>query len=173
MANQQVADLKAKLEKAKDATQTAQVTANALEQKFYDLRVKETEAHLADELVGVCRDYCLKVWTETLNLIEVPAASEWRRAENVYCPEDLQEAPEAPLGPEIDAAPATIALEQLPITQASLPTSETSKMPGRLVTKARGWRWPRAKGLPRVELGQRLKARGLVKVKRSPKLNLC
>ena len=43
----------------------------------------------------------------------------------------------------------------------------------RLVIKARGWRWPRARRLPRVELGQRLGTKGLVTAKRSPKLNLC
>ena len=46
--------------------------------------MKETEVCLTDELAGVCRDYCLKVWTEALNLTEVPTALEWRRAENVY-----------------------------------------------------------------------------------------
>ena len=55
-------------------------------QKFYDLGVQETEARLIDELVEVCRDYCLEVWTEALNLARVPVALEWRRAENVYYP---------------------------------------------------------------------------------------
>ena len=73
--------------------------------------MKETEVCLTDELAGVCRDYCLKVWIEALNLTEVPAALEWRRAENVYYPPDLQEAPKAPSGPKIDAAPAITALE--------------------------------------------------------------
>ena len=36
-ANQQVVDLKAKLEKAKEATRAAQAVADASEQKFYDL----------------------------------------------------------------------------------------------------------------------------------------
>ena len=66
-------DLKAELEKAKKATRVAQAAADASEQKFYDLGMQETEAHLNDELAGVCRDYCLEVWTETLNLAEVPA----------------------------------------------------------------------------------------------------
>ena len=81
--------MKAELEKAKDVAQTAQVTANALEHKFYDLGVKETEARLANELARVCRDFCLEVWTEASNLTEVPAALEWRKAENVYCLKDL------------------------------------------------------------------------------------
>jgi len=89
-------------------------------------------------LEGVYRDYCLEVWTEALKLTRVPATLEWRRAENVYYPQDLREAPEAPLGLEIDVAPATTALEQLPITQASLTPLRPPKGLARLVTKARG-----------------------------------
>lgn len=85
-ANQQVVDLKAELEKAKEVARAAQDAANALKQKFYDLGVQETETRLTDELVGVCRDYCLEVWTEALNLAGVPATSVWRRAKNVYYP---------------------------------------------------------------------------------------
>ena len=76
--------MKAELEKAKEATR-----GEILEQKFYDLRAKENEVCLTDKLARVCRDYCLEVWTEALNLTGVPAILEWRRAENVYCPQDL------------------------------------------------------------------------------------
>lgn len=41
---------------------------DASEQKFYDLRVQEIEARLTKELARVCRNYCLEVWTEALNL---------------------------------------------------------------------------------------------------------
>ena len=84
-ANQQVVEL----EKAKEATWAAQVVADALGQKFYDLRVQETEARLTEELAGFCMDYCQKVSIEALNLVKVPTALEWRRVENVYCPQDL------------------------------------------------------------------------------------
>lgn len=67
--------MKAVLEKAKEAAQAAQVAAEASKYKFYGLGAKETEVCLADKLVGVCRDYCLKVWTEALNLTKVPATS--------------------------------------------------------------------------------------------------
>lgn len=89
MANQQVADLKAELEKAKEATRAAQVATDAAKQKFYNLEVQEAEACLTNELTEVCRDYFLEVWTEALNLAGVPATSEWKRAENVYYPQDL------------------------------------------------------------------------------------
>ena len=39
MAKQEVVDLKAELKKAKEATWVAKETADASEQKFYDLRV--------------------------------------------------------------------------------------------------------------------------------------
>ena len=44
---------------------------------------------LADELAGVCKDYCLEVWTKALNTAGVPANSKWRKTESVYYPEDL------------------------------------------------------------------------------------
>ena len=93
--NQQFETMKAKLEKTKEAAQAA---VDASEQKFYDLGVKETEVFLTDKLVEDCRDYCLKVWTEALILTRVPVASEWKKAENVYYPQDLRETPEADRG---------------------------------------------------------------------------
>ena len=78
--------------------------------------MQEIEAHLTDELVGVCRDYCLEVWIEALNLAGAPATSEWRKVENVYYPGDLREAPEAASGLRTDVAPTTTAPELLPTT---------------------------------------------------------
>lgn len=76
MAKQEVMDLKAELERAKEAAWFATATANASEQKFYDLKVQETEARLIKELAEVCKEYCQEVWIEALNLAEVPATSE-------------------------------------------------------------------------------------------------
>ena len=137
-AKQQVVDLKAELEKDKEAAQVAQAAADATGQQFYDLGMQEIEAHLTDELVGVCRDYCLEVWIEALNLAGAPATSEWRKVENVYYPEDLREAPEAASGLRTDAAPTTTAPELLPTTQASLPPLETSKGPGKASDQGQG-----------------------------------
>ena len=50
--------MKAKLEKAKEATRMAKATAEALEQKGYNLGVQETEVCLIEELFGVCMEYC-------------------------------------------------------------------------------------------------------------------
>ena len=111
MAKQQILDLKAKLEKAKEGARVAKAAMEALEQRFYNLGVQETNARLTEELAGVCREYCQKVWVEALNLAGVLAASNWRRAENIYYHENLREAPATLLGPEADAAPVAIALE--------------------------------------------------------------
>ena len=78
------------------------------------------------------------MWTEVLNLVGVPAALKWRRAENIYYPPDLQEAPAALLGPEVDAAFATTAPEQLPSTQASLPPLETFEGPNKAGDQGQG-----------------------------------
>ena len=100
------------------------------------------------------------MWTKALNLAGVPAASEWRRTENVYYPPDLQEAPTTLLGPEANVAPTTTALEQLPNIQASLPPP---KGLARLVTKASRWKWPRAR---KLKLYQRLRAQRLTEVRK-------
>ena len=51
--------------------------------------MQETEARLTEELARVCREYYLLVWTEALNVVRAPADLKWRRAENVFYPEDL------------------------------------------------------------------------------------
>ena len=53
---QEVMDLKAELEKAKEAAWVAKATADTSKQKFYDLGVQETKACLTEELTEVCRD---------------------------------------------------------------------------------------------------------------------
>ena len=72
---QQVLDLKAELEKAKEATRVAKEVAKASEQKSYILRVQETEVHLTEELAEVCKDNCQEMWTEAFNLARVLVAS--------------------------------------------------------------------------------------------------
>jgi len=151
---QQVADLKAELRKAKEAARTAKEVAKA--QASYDLGVQETEVHLVEELVEVCRDYYWKVWAETLNLAGVPATSGWRKAENIYYPPNIHEVP-ATL--PLPTAPASTSSEQPSITQALFLLLRSPKSLARLVTKVKGLRWLRVKGLARVVLGQRIRAR--------------
>lgn len=90
-----MADLKAELAKAKEAAQEAQAATDATRKKFYDLGVQEIEARLTNKLAEVCRDYCLEVWTNALNVAKVPVNSEWRKTENVYYPTDIREVPTA------------------------------------------------------------------------------
>ena len=86
---QQVLELKAELQRAKEAARMAKEVAEALEQASYNRGVQETEIRLAE----VYRDYYKEVWIEVLNLTGVPATSEWRNAENIFYPEDICEVP--------------------------------------------------------------------------------
>ena len=83
--------MKDELGKAKEAAQTAKEVAKASKQASYDLGVQETEVHLAEELAEVYKNYCQEVWAEALNLVGAPAASEWRKAENIYYPPNIRE----------------------------------------------------------------------------------
>ena len=51
------------------------------------------EARLAEEVAGVCRDYCIETWVEALNRVGVLADSELRRVENIFLIEDIWEVP--------------------------------------------------------------------------------
>ena len=73
---QLVLDLKAELQKSKEATWVAKEVSEAAETASYERGVQETEIRLADELAEVCRDYCKEVWAEALNQAGVPATSE-------------------------------------------------------------------------------------------------
>ena len=68
---------------------------NTVRQKFYNLRVQETEARLIKESARVCREYCPEVWIEALNVVGALANSKWRKSENFYFPENLREVVEA------------------------------------------------------------------------------
>ena len=52
-----------------------------VEQTAYDLRKKETKAHLMSLIITVCRGFCLRTWTEALNVVVVDQCSELRNAE--------------------------------------------------------------------------------------------
>lgn len=55
-----------------------------VEQAAYNLGQKETEAHLKSQILTVCRGFCLKTWTETLNAVGVDQSSELRNLEKVF-----------------------------------------------------------------------------------------
>ena len=113
-----------------------------------------------EELVEVCRDYCWKVWAETLNLVGVPATSGCRKAENIYYPPNIHKVPVALLPP---TAPASTSSEQPSITQASLPPPEVPKGLGKASDQSQGVEVAKGKeaGQGRVRLRIRAKARKL------------
>lgn len=78
-------DLRVELKKAQEAAKVAK------ERESFELGVQETEIRLMEELAEVCRDYWWEVWTKALNLAGVPTTLEWRKAENVYFPQDIHE----------------------------------------------------------------------------------
>ena len=85
--------MEVELGKANEAARTAKEAAKASELASYDLGVQETEVRLAEELAEVCKDYFQEVWAETINLAGVLAASEWRKAKNIYYPAVIREVP--------------------------------------------------------------------------------
>ena len=95
--------------------------AEAAETASYESGVLDTETRLAEEVAGVCRDYCTEVWAEAFNQARVPATSELRSAENIFFPEDIREVP-AMLPPLAVLTPPPP--EQLPSIQASSPNAE-------------------------------------------------
>ena len=82
IAREQIEAQKKELEKKEEAL--AQT-----EQSGYDTGVKEIEDILKAQVTGVCRSYCLQVWTEALNLAGVGASSDLSKTENVFYPPTL------------------------------------------------------------------------------------
>ena len=95
--------------------------AEAAETTSYESGVLDTKTQLAEEVAGVCRDYCTEVWAEALNRARVPATSELRSAENIFFPEDIREVP-VTLPPLAVLTPPPP--EQLPSIQAFSPDAE-------------------------------------------------
>ena len=59
---QYVLDLKAELQRAKDAAHMAREAAEVAMKASYERGVHDTEAQLFEEVVVVCRDYCTESW---------------------------------------------------------------------------------------------------------------
>ena len=83
----------------------------------------DTETQLAEEIAGVCRDYCTEVWAEALNRARVPADFELRKAGNTFFLEDIWEVPSTLLPLAADLLPL---LEQPSTIQAPSPDIEVS-----------------------------------------------
>ena len=106
----------------------AKEASEAMETASYERGVLETETRLAEEMAGVCRDYCVEIWVEALNWAGVPVDSELRRAENIFFLEDIREVPGTLPPPIANPLPP---LEQLSTIQAPSPSAEVSIGPGK------------------------------------------
>ena len=76
-------------------------------------------------------------------MASVPAASEWRKAENIYYPADICEVPTVLPSP---AALAPTSSEQSSITQTSLPPTEVFKGPDKVGDQGQGVEMAKGKG---------------------------
>ena len=94
---QQVLDLKTELQKvknaAKEAAWVAKEATEAAKRASYERKVEDTENRLAEEVAGMCRNYCTETWIKALNSAGVPVDSELRKAESIFFLEHIQEAP--------------------------------------------------------------------------------
>ena len=116
---QNVLDLKAKLQKAKNATQVAREAVEAAMAASSECGVLDTKTRLVEEVAAVCRDYCTESWRVAMDRAGVPIDFELRRAESIFFPEDIREIP--------GMVPPS---EQLSTTQAPHPDAEISKGAG-------------------------------------------
>ena len=84
-----ILDLKAELQKFKDAARVAREATEVAKTASYERGVLDTKTRLVEEVAGVCRDYCTEVWAEALNRERVPTTFKLRSAENIFFPEDI------------------------------------------------------------------------------------
>ena len=79
-----VLNLKAELQKVKEAARVAKEAAEAAVSASYDRGVAETETCLAEEVVVVCRDYVTESWGVAMDRAGVPTDFKLRRLENIF-----------------------------------------------------------------------------------------
>ena len=86
---QTVLDLKAELQKAREAARVAREATEAEVKASYERGVQDSKARLLEEVVVVCRDYCTESWGVAMDRAGVPVDFELRRVENIFFPEDI------------------------------------------------------------------------------------
>ena len=114
-----VLNLKAELQKAKDAARVAREAVEVAVETSYECGVQDTKTRLAEQVSILCRDYCTESWGVAMDQERVPVDPDLRRVENIFFLEDIQEIP--------NTFPPT---EQLPTTQAPPFNAEVSKGAG-------------------------------------------
>ncbi|KAL0016313.1 hypothetical protein SO802_003382 [Lithocarpus litseifolius] len=67
----------------------------------YERGVQETETRLAEEVAGVCSDYCAETWVEALNRAGVPVDFELRKVENVFFLEHIRSGKDKEVQPSV------------------------------------------------------------------------
>ena len=103
---QLVKDLRAELQRVKEAAQLAKEVVEAEKQASYQLVVEETQVRLAEELSVVCRDYCNVSWNKALDVAGVPVDSEWRQPRHRNYHPEIRKIPGSP-HPSLAYAPET------------------------------------------------------------------
>ena len=128
-------ELRADLQKAKEATQLAKEAVEVEKQVSYTLGVEETQARLTEELAEVCRDYYNVIQAEAFNLARVPADLEWRQLGKVYYHPKICEISVAFPSPSTTAPKSS---EQPLTIQVALPLPEASKGPSQVSDQGQG-----------------------------------
>ena len=127
-----VTELRAELEKAKDAAklakEDAQLAKEAVEaekQAAYTLGVQETQARLTEEFAKVCRGYCDITWSKCLDAAGVPAESALRQPGSIYYDPDISDVPETLEAPSANQNPPAPA----ETSHAPLQTGDAGDLP--------------------------------------------
>ena len=114
-------DLKAELQKVKEAAQLAREAAEVEKQASYILDVEETQAKLTEELVEACKDYSNVTWDEAFNVAGVPVDSALRQPGGIYYHSDVREVLDAQTAFVLEAS------EQSLVAQIAFPPPEALK----------------------------------------------
>ena len=83
---QAILNLKAELQKIKEATQVAKEAVEAVVSAFYNRGVANMKTCLAEEVAVLCRDYVSESWGVAMDRARVLANFEMRRLKNIFFP---------------------------------------------------------------------------------------
>ena len=114
-----ILNLKAELQKVKEAARVAREAVKAAVNVSYEPGVLDTETRLAEEVAIVCRNYITESWGVAIDRAEVSADFELKRVESIFFLVDILEI--------LDMVPST---EQLLPTQTHLADAKVPKGAG-------------------------------------------
>ena len=116
---------------AEFARKEAETAKDAAEEDGYNAGVAETQAILKAQIPGVCRLYYSQVWEEALKRAGVDASSDLWKAENIFYPAAIREAPSSSSTAEGEQpGEGVIQLEGLPIGSSPSKTLKEGELPG-------------------------------------------